>query len=128
MLCVGLRDGEDRDLSTMGFTSRQSGCLILLRNLLMHFSSTLSWSGSPEKSFFFFHSAAWRVKKLGCQCSEIPVLGETWGIGTSKVLFNSFGFHHDMPVERPPSLICSDKFLPGWGSSVVLQYREDMEV
>lgn len=56
MLCVGLRDGEDRDLSTMGFTARQSGCLILLRNLLMYFSSTLSWSGSPEKSFFFFFS------------------------------------------------------------------------
>lgn len=97
MLCVGLRDGEDRDLSTMGFTARQSGCLILLRNLLMYFSSTLSWSGSPEKSFFFFFSflpfcCLEGKKKLGCQCSEIPVWGETWGIWTSKVLFNSFVF------------------------------------
>lgn len=34
----------------------------------------------------------------GCQCSEIPVRGETWGIWTSKLLELLY-FHHCMPIE-----------------------------
>ena len=76
MLCVGLRDGEDGDLSTMGFTARQSGCLTEepLDAFLPHFELIRF---PREVCFFFFpHYAAWRVK-LGCLCSEIPVSGET---------------------------------------------------
>lgn len=89
---MGLRDGEDRDLSTMGFTARQSGCLI--EESLDAFLLCFEVIRFPREVFFFFffHSAAWKVKQLGCQCSEIPVSRETWGIWTSKVLFNSFVF------------------------------------
>lgn len=46
-----------------------------------------------EVFFFFFHSAVWKVKKTWLlMFSEIPVSRETWGIWTSKVIFNSFAF------------------------------------
>ena len=72
---MGLRDGEDGDLSTMGFTARQSGCLIEepLDAFLPHFFELIRF---PREVFFFFPFCCLEGKTaaniLRSQCQEKP--------------------------------------------------------